>query len=146
MYTITHEGKDYLPGAKGTAHQDVTLCDCGHPAEPSGISTGYARYCKCGILDCAGCATMCYTCAAEVEQAEMQQYGRAALYLDTKARTVSNWTGKLTFRVRQMSTGRHNMAGRRVDVWFRDSNGALWHGVQYGEWTQIVHCKRLKAQ
>ena len=35
-----------------------------------------------------------------------------------------------------------DIAGKRLDVWFYGPDGYIWHGVQYGDNTQIVHCKR----
>jgi hypothetical protein len=29
--------------------------------------------------------------------------------------------------------------------WFR-FEGHIWHAVQYGEWTQIAHCRRTKEK
>jgi hypothetical protein len=44
------------------------------------------------------------------------------------------------------TTGRHNIAGVRYDVWFRGPDGHVWWGVQYGDMTQICHCKRTKEE
>jgi len=41
-------------------------------------------------------------------------------------------------------SGRHNIAGIRVDVWFRGPDGMPWHGVNYGHHSQLTHCKRVK--
>lgn len=68
--------------------------------------------------------------------------GRATLYLD--GLNILDWPGRLRFRAARRSTGRHNIAGTRTDVWFVGPDGAAWHGVQYGQNTQIVHCKRTR--
>jgi hypothetical protein len=78
----------------------------------------------------------------------MECTGRATLYLaSTKERNpdITNWPGTLRFRAFAVLKGRHNIAGTRYDVYFR-VNGAEWHGVQYGENTQILHCKRTKVR
>lgn len=88
---------------------------------------------------------VCYACCGVQDRARMIETGRATLYLssDRLPATVSNWPGTLTFPVTNILYGRHNIAGRRYDVYFR-LEGFWWHGVQYGDNTQIVHCKRTK--
>lgn len=100
---------------------------------------------------------VCFACCAEVDREQMIATGRACLYLTYTSpvvlrgnykpignATVSNWPGTLkisaTFR-----KGRHNIAGTRYDVWFTGPDGKSWHGVQYGENTQICHCRRMKG-
>ena len=58
---------------------------------------------------------------------------------------VTDWPGALKFRVRHKRVGSHNLAGRRVDVWFTDSDGREWHGVNYGHNSQLCHCRRLRS-
>jgi hypothetical protein len=70
--------------------------------------------------------------------------GRAVLYLCESGR-LTNWPGSLQFRAHAMKEGRHNIAGTRIDVWFIGPDGARWHGTQYGEWTQLCHCRRVKG-
>ena len=84
----------------------------------------------------------CYACCGKRELASMQRTGKATLYLTSKANvyTVTDWPGSLRFECR-VRVGRHNIAGKRYDAWFR-VDGQLWHGVQYGDNTQILHCKR----
>jgi hypothetical protein len=86
----------------------------------------------------------------------MIETGKAVLYLTTTPNmtpagnrhgdkgTVSNWPGSLKFQTGPVKVGRHNMAGKRYDVWFRGPDGKDWHGVQYGENTQLCHCRRIK--
>ena len=73
---------------------------------------------------------------------------RAVLYLTEEGpegAVVSNWPGTLKFRVRHKRVGSHNLARRRVDVWFADSDGREWHGINYGHNSQLCHCRRLRA-
>lgn len=58
--------------------------------------------------------------------------------------TVQNWPGTLSFSVEAMRRGSHNWAGTRYDVWFNDDRGRHWQGVQYGDMTSLLHCRRLK--
>ena len=88
----------------------------------------------------------CYQCCANRERARMIEAGRATLYLDTKAPAkVSDWAGLLSFPVPYVHIGAHNMARRRYDVTFIGPDDAQWRGTQYGDNTQICHCRRIKG-
>ena len=92
---------------------------------------------------------VCYECCGVVDREAMLRDGHSKtlpLYLTSKdgRRFVGNWCGTLQFPVRHYQSGRHNIAGTREDVWFIGPDHHVWHGVQYGQWTQIVHCKRTK--
>lgn len=117
----------------------------------SDFTTGY------GIINGK---THCYECCAEWDRENMRQTGHATLYLtyDQEPRPyyqtgfiypkngkIQNWPGTLSIPIHSIKIGRHNMAGRRFDVWFK-FEGSQWHGVQYGDNTQIAHCHRLKKQ
>ena len=126
--------------------QNETSFDCmdcgGHfPVQTSG-PTGYA-------VDKEG-RKICYQCMGKRDKADMLATGKACLYLTmereqggTRNAKVSNWPGTLSFWV-GMRIGRHNIAGKRYDVWFM-CGGQNWHGVTYGDHTQICHCKRTKV-
>lgn len=116
-----------------------TILDCGHePSVHSGFSTGFGK-------DSDG-KTFCYECAADLDREQMETDGKTTLYLcdgdAPRKYKVTNWPGSLSFNVGYSKQGRHNMAGTRVDVWFMVGD-RQWHGTQYGENTQLVHCKRL---
>lgn len=88
---------------------------------------------------------ICYPCAAKDEEAYMTERGRITLYWDDQKHAVTNWSGHLSFiTILGRAFGRHNIAGCRMDVWFRDHQQRDWHGVLYGRNTQLLHCKRLK--
>lgn len=91
----------------------------------------------------------CYVCCADHDQAYMRKTGKITLYLTTfdngSLGRITNWPGSLEFRTAYVRRGRHNIAGRRYDAWFW-FEGAHWHGVQYGDNTQIMHCRRTKAK
>ena len=90
---------------------------------------------------------VCYDCCGKRDRISMKAEGRAVLYLTKREgkQFVSNWPGTLTLPVKYSRTGRHNIAGTRETVWFTGPDGREWWGVSYGQWTQICHCKRLKA-
>jgi hypothetical protein len=118
------------------------LLDCGHvPSEHSEITTGYGT-------DANG-KTACYDCCAAMDRKSMIDTGKATLYLvkgeDEKPR-VTNWPNSLSFPVSSGFKGRHNMARVRYDIRFNGPDGHVWHGTQYGDNTQICHCKRTKQR
>ena len=124
--------------------------DCGvvKPKPPKGsCSTGYGT-------DKDG-DKICFDCIGWRDLAEMLHSGKSQglpLYLSMAAdrgdgaagHTIANWPGSLKFRPLARTKGAHNIAGTRKDVWFRGPDGFIWHGVQYGEWTEVVHCKRTR--
>lgn len=113
-----------------------TLLDCGHAPSPhSDLTTGYGT-------DRDG-KTHCYACCAETDRKAMIETGRATLYLTGKE--LTNWPGSLRFPAGYVRKGRHNIARVRYDAWFTGPDGKPWHAVQYGDSTQIAHCKRVKA-
>jgi hypothetical protein len=100
---------------------------------------------------------VCYGCCAELDQEYMIEHGAITLYL-TNVRQhralgwrngqwsgdVSNWPGSLCYPNRNVKMGGHNWAGRRYDVWFIGPDLYRWHGVRYGDDTEILHCRRTK--
>ena len=88
----------------------------------------------------------CYECCGEADRRGMRQTGRVTLYLikDGYRWHVSNWPGSLKLAARGVTVGRHNIARTRLDAWFT-FEGDTWHAIQYGENTQIAHCKRIKS-
>lgn len=120
------------------------MLDCGHEPSPhSGITTGYG-------VDVEG-KKYCYDCCARRDREQMLRDGRATMYLVSEAlngyttHKMTNWPGSLSLPVYRVKKGHHNIAGTRHDFWFALA-GDTWHGVQYGESTQIAHCRRLKAK
>lgn len=122
--------------------------DCGetHPFKLGG-GTGYGT-------DSAG-AMFCYGCGAERCAAELERDGKGCLYLSPRTKAerdarnasatykLTDWTGEMSIPVYGVRKGSHNLAGTRYDVWFK-FRGREWHGVQYGENTQLCHVRRLK--
>lgn len=102
---------------------------------------------------------VCYTCCGKLEKKSMLETGKAILYLvldmpfskekPNLAQStnfgngkVTNWPNSLSFPCR-VKRGSHNWARTRYDVWFK-VEGQNWHGVQYGDFTQLCHCRRIK--
>lgn len=85
----------------------------------------------------------CAVCCAEMDAEYMKSNGKITLYLS--GREIINWPGTLRFRTIARTEGRHNFAGVRYDAWFRGPDGFIWHGVCFGDFTEVIHCKRTKA-
>jgi hypothetical protein len=114
-------------------------------------TTGYAN---------DGDKLICLDCCGWEDKAYMVMEGKNTLYLTKtdedlplssvglnplkKRFYVSNWPGTYKTHCTYYRKGRHNIAGSRYDVWFTGPDSLPWHGVQYGENTQICHCKRVK--
>jgi len=93
---------------------------------------------------------VCYGCCAEEDKQYMRDHGKTCLYLLREYKPgsgyvykITNWPGSLAFHDVHVKVGRHNIARVRYDCWF-NFEGFVWHGVQYGDCTQIAHCKRTK--
>jgi len=119
-------------------------CGLNKPTKQSG-GTGYATTDQDHLH--------CFACCGESDREHMETHDRMTLYLvdgqpgvhpTYNQYRVTNWPGTLSFQVYPVRHGRHNIAGSRIDVWFVDHTGRRWWGVQYGEWTQICHCRKLK--
>lgn len=132
----------FLP-AFGPAQFRCSDCKECKPLGGDGVGTGY------GIADRNNPQFVCYACCGKREREAMIRTGKATLYLQHQNGglngTVTDWPGTLRFSC-GVRIGRHNIAGRRYDVWFTGPDGAQWHGTQYGDNTQIVHCRRTKAR
>jgi len=118
---------------------DARVLDCGHTPSPRGhMTAGYGTG--------TDGRTVCYACCADADRAGMLATGRATLYLsgDASGGQVSNWPGSLTFAVNGFRSMRHNIAGRQYIAYFTGPDGARWSARQYGDNTQVAHCRRLK--
>lgn len=121
---------------------------CGEtkPFPLQGGGTGYA-------IDQRG--FVCYACCGENDRRDMIASGKALLYLTREPIAdrhypfadgkITNWPGTLAMPCR-VRRGHHNIARHRYDAWFKGPDGANWHGVQYGDNTQIIRCRRLKGR
>lgn len=101
------------------------------------FSTGYG-------LDVNG-NKICFSCCGkndEKELAELKPKQKFTLYLDTVKKTLTNWPGTLVIPIGCIREGKHNIARKRFDVWFK-FNGNNYHATQYGTTTQIAHVKRI---
>ena len=110
-----------------------------HKTHESSFSTGYG-------IDKLG-NKVCFECCGKQDASELSSLpigGKTILYLDTKNKCITNWPGTFKLNIGYIRTGKHNMAGKRYDVWFKYS-GNVYHGTQYGDNTQICHIKRVKA-
>ncbi len=132
-----------------------SVCDK-HIEHESDSTTGYAK-------DGRTNAKICFACCGIMDRETMISEGesdRLPLYLSEnppKDQTyihslgvyanseIINWPGTLRFPA-WCKQGKHNIARTRMDAWFDGPDGHKWHGVLYGENTQIIHCKRTKER
>lgn len=145
--------------AKQFAPATFTCYRCGEhkPLKFDGAGTGYGVTTQ-HMVDHGHVARanemVCYACAGETDRADMLADGRAVLYLTHEPiqgraypfadGRVTNWPGTLSIKCR-VKRGAHNVARYRYDAWFTGPDGKPWHGVQYGDNTQILHCRRVKG-
>lgn len=139
----------------------TVILECGHEPSPhTSLTMGYGQ-------DDEG-NRYCYPCCGERDRERMVRDGKATLYWtgcsyqrtakpgrwelprfnfgERDCGEVANWCESLRFIVVELRHSFHNLAGKRYDVWFIGPDGKRWHGVQYGENTQLVHCKRVKGK
>ena len=112
----------------------------------NGLTTGYGMNSNLVILKTLKRRLLkgdkiCFQCCATQDLSYMYRHGKIDLYWDGEK--ITNWPGTLTIKPYAIKSGKHNIAGTRQDVWFMH-NEKVWHGVQYGEMTQIIHCKETK--
>jgi len=134
---------------KKTTSFTCEVCHKEISQEHEDFTTGYATNDKKEKI--------CYACCAEADKQFMRDNNKITLYLikrylypestTNKAYNyfVTNWPGSLEIKCYYSDKGKHNIAGTRYDVWFK-FEGYVWHGVQYGENTQLCHCKKTKQQ
>lgn len=107
--------------------------DCGAVIKPELYTPGYGRI---------GDKKVCFACCGKRDRASLVTDTIATLYLSTNPTCVANWPGTLSIPC-TVRRGRHNIAGCRYDVWFTGPDGRRWHGVTYGDNTQLCHCRKL---
>jgi len=119
------------------------------------ISKPEATTCAIGFAYDENGLVVCYKCCATIDRQYMHDHGKITLYLTPSPSPVGsiktgynviNWPGTLGFRCVRVALGRNNIGRKRIDVWFEDNVLGYWHGVQYGENTQLIHCKKITPQ
>jgi len=113
-----------------------SVCKQTKPAQKSG-GTGYATK--------RNNHKICYECCGKQDKKylkEMKPGEKWWLYLSKDK--ITNWPGTLSIKINHQVTGNHNIAGNRYDVWF-NLGSDNFHGVQYGDYTQVCHIRKLKT-
>lgn len=114
---------------------------CGKECRPDGFTAGY------GVIPETE-DKICYSCCGELDKQQLLKAkpgDKFYMYLTGNIQYgyyVSNWPGSFKIRVYPRK-GRHNIAGVRYDFWFCLGNNEF-HGVQYGDNTQVAHIRCLK--
>lgn len=104
-----------------------------HETPEGGGGTGYA-------VDSKG-NQICYACCAINDGKELDnlQPGQKVCHY-WNGKHITNWPGTLCITPTSTTTGRHNIAGVRTDIYFT-YNSKSFHAVQYGYNSQIAHIK-----
>jgi hypothetical protein len=98
---------------------------------------------------------LCYECCGINDRNKLlnsQPGDRFTQYLVFRndCQFITNWPGTMEITPFTVSKGSHNMARYRYDTWFclkKDNGEKLYfHGVTYGDMTQIHHVRRLKRK
>lgn len=55
---------------------------------------------------------------------------------------VTNGDGSERYKLYCYSVGKHNICGKRWDMWYRGSDGYIWHAVHMGYFNIVAHCRR----
>ena len=119
-------------------------CDrCGAEFVKTEYTTGYGEDPETG-------KRLCFMCCGVLDSERMAVEKKYTLYLtrdkETGHAVVTNWPGTLSLRAyTDRKEHGHNWGLSRTDVWFEDAHGNGWHGVHYGDNTQLCHCKKLKG-
>ena len=123
---------------------EKVVCElCGAECKSNGIAAGYA------ITDEG--MKICYDCCGKIDMEHLKNAklgNKYYFYLCEEKEGecvkyfVSNWPGTFKLRV-YPKEGRHNIAGKRMDFWF-EYYGNNFHGVQYGNDSQIAHVRCVK--
>ena len=126
---------------ENTNTEKVFCHECGCECKPDGIFAGYGT-------DKDG-NKFCYECCGKHDKQELEnmKIGEKTIqYLhkdDENKWWVVNFPSSLKLRIWMVHEGRHNIAGIRRDVWF-DFNGNNFHGVQYGNFSELCYIRRVK--
>ena len=104
---------------------------------------------------------VCYACCGKIDSDWMRTHDRIMLYLTCdvnkgeqahllrKQWRVSNWPGTLKMRasVSVYPCGHFSPFCGHMELrhaYFKDEHGRYWSGRSIGDWTEIIHCRRLK--
>jgi hypothetical protein len=118
--------------------------DCGKPIMCEGGTCGATGY---AVQSDGG--HVCYECCAERDKKYLLALkGRESmcLYLVLKdgSYEVTNWPGTLHIRCGIPVKRHHNLAGYAYHTWFWCGD-YRYHGIQYGDNTQICHVRRVRG-
>lgn len=127
---------------------------CGKQPKHDGIGTGYG-------YDAHG-HKLCYRCIGILDKRRLERMSlgqRTDLYITKKTKGdisnyyVSNWPGTFKHHAIHLSDGRHNIAGIQRHYWFcirsnesNDGKTHAFHGVCFGDNTEILHCRKVKFE
>jgi len=112
----------------------TTILDCGHEPTPNaGCGTGYATARDTGKRSC-------YSCAEELERADMATAKRFSAYLSSDNMSITTWTGGKLGRVTRMTRN-----DRQTFVRVTDIHGKEWAGIGPAENGTYVSLRRVAS-
>jgi hypothetical protein len=88
---------------------------------------------------------ICFACCGANDKRDLINlpFGKKMqLYFDGKK--ITNWSGSLQIYPNNIKYGKHNFCKSRTDVYFK-VNGNNFHGVQMGDYNQILHINSYKS-
>ena len=121
--------------------EKVYCSKCGKECKPDRSCSGY------GVMSETG-EKVCYACCGEMDEQMLlnaRPGERFSFYLTgdiQQGHYVGNWPGSFKIRVYPRK-GKHNIARVRYDFWFTFGKNEF-HGVRYGNDTEIAHIRCLK--
>lgn len=124
-------------------HAGLVCGDCGKDVTPGAYASNGKGH------------KVCYQCCAKQDITQMRRDGRITLYLVgmpivkinrgwviDPSISIVNWPSTLRIApiAHQVKVGKHNLGGKRFDVWFA-FDGFVWHGFCTGD-NQLLHCRK----
>lgn len=87
---------------------------------------------------------ICFDCCRDNDinsLVNLQPKQKFCLYYD--GLHITNWPGTLKLKSNRITKGKHNFCRTRTDVYFT-LDKYNFHGVQMGDWNQILHINKVK--
>ena len=87
----------------------------------------------------------CYDCCGVLEKRQLLELRpKETLVFYLSEHEVTNWCGTMHIKC-TVKEDRHNIAKVRRDCWFK-LGGNCYHGVQYGNSSELCYIKRVKNE
>lgn len=116
---------------------EFTCHVCGqHKTHESDFSTGYGSD--------ENDNKICFDCCGKQDAERLKNLqGKEKMLLYWDGKNIINWPSTLKISPYYVAKGRHNIAGKREDIYF-NFEGNKYHATQYGDMSQIAHVRKTK--